>query len=331
MRAIASGGWRRLRHASEPRRELIEYIAADIVNNCNLRCPFCLVDYSQVRRTDLMDEATFRALISLAPAVPRGGFWLSCLHEPTLHPRLVEYLSWIPEPHREKFWFTTNLARPLSDTELEAIATSGLHHINVSLDSFNAELFAILRKHGRVAVFRDNLEKLVARCRLSPNAPMIRYITMAFRSNLHEIPDLVRWMNESGLAAQIEIRYTYNTSNIAEEFKREQFLGPDGWAALKASLEALPYTNYVVVTPPDDYLDQHNLPANFFETMNVTVTSPTVFEPPLKLRARSDGRILLSGAEDVLVMNLTEQADPLRHLEDLCSRGRATDRHPVTT
>ena len=100
---VGSGRLRRVRHLWSP-PPLIEYIAADVVNNCNLRCPFCLVDYDQVKHTQRMDERTFRALIRLAPAVPRRGFWLSCLHEPTLHPRLAEYLSWISVEQRRKFW-----------------------------------------------------------------------------------------------------------------------------------------------------------------------------------------------------------------------------------
>ena len=150
---------------------VFEYIAADIVNNCNLRCPFCLVDYDQVRKTELMDEPTFRALLRLAPAVPEAGFWLSCLHEPTLHPRLAEYLGWIPVEQRRKFWFTTNLARPLPDSLIEAIARSGIHHVNVSLDTFDEPLFAILRKHGRLSVFRNNLERLIEQLRRTPGAP----------------------------------------------------------------------------------------------------------------------------------------------------------------
>jgi len=66
----------------------LKFIAADIVNNCNLRCPLCLVDYSSVTKTDLMSEETFVGLPTLIRSVPEGGFWLSCLHEPTLHPRL---------------------------------------------------------------------------------------------------------------------------------------------------------------------------------------------------------------------------------------------------
>jgi hypothetical protein len=66
----------------------LKFIAADIVNNCNLRCPLCLVDYSSVTKTDLMSEETFVGLPTLIRSVPEGGFWLFCLHELTLHPRL---------------------------------------------------------------------------------------------------------------------------------------------------------------------------------------------------------------------------------------------------
>ncbi len=302
---------------------LIDYVAADIVNNCNLRCPFCLVDYAQVHNTQLMDERTFKALVRLAPVVREGGFWLSCLHEPTLHPRLAEYLSWIPADQRQKFWFTTNLARPLPDPLIAALAQSGLHHINVSLDTFDEGLFAILRKHGRVAVFRNNLERLVEQCRRTPGAPKLRYITMAFRSNREEIPDLVRWMNESGLAWEIEVRYTFNTLNIEEDFRREQFLNVDDWDALRVRLEALSYDNCVIGLPPADYekADQE-LPANWFDTYkapnNAPLPAPS-FNAPLQLRARPDGRLHLSGQEHLFSVNVANLEDPVRYFEALCA------------
>ena len=59
----------------------ISHIALDITDNCNLRCPFCVVDYADVRRTNLMSEATFRSALRLIPYVTAGNFWLSCLHE----------------------------------------------------------------------------------------------------------------------------------------------------------------------------------------------------------------------------------------------------------
>jgi MoaA/NifB/PqqE/SkfB family radical SAM enzyme len=302
---------------------LIEYIAADIVNNCNLRCPFCLVDYDQVKNTQLMDERTFKALVRLAPVVPEGGFWLSCLHEPTLHPRLTEYLSWIPVEERRKFWFTTNLTRPLPDAMIEALAQSGLHHVNVSLDTFDEPLFAILRKHGRLPVFRHNLDRLIAQCRRTPGAPALRYITMAFRSNREEIPTLVQWMNESGTAWQIEIRYTFNTWNIPEDFRREQYLRDGEWEVLRAQLDALPYENYVLGVPPPDYdKEDPTLSANWFETYKTPPNAPVgtlTIKAPLQLRARPDGRLLLMGQEHLFTANVVDLADPIGYFEELCA------------
>jgi len=319
---------RRASRALRPRTDevpaptpLFEYIAADLVNNCNLRCPFCLVDYDRVKTTELMNEATFRALLRLAPAVPEAGFWLSCLHEPTLHPKLAEYLAMIPVDQRRKFWFTTNLARPLPDALIDAIAGSGLHHINVSLDTFDAQLFAILRKHGRVHVFRNNLERLVERLAATPDAPALRYITMAFRSNLHEIPGLVRWMHESGRAFETEVRYTFNTGNIAADFRRDQFLGPEDWAVLRLALDELRVPNCVLVEPPPGYFDQIEpyQPANWFDTYVPPADNPppaAVFKAPLKLRARADGRLHLSGEEHVFCVNVSTLPDPIQYFQD---------------
>src|ERR1700675_1956069 len=94
---------------------LIRYIAADIVNNCNLRCPFCLVDYSLVDHTELMSVETFQKILSLVAGAGDEGFWMSCLHEPTMHPQLNDFLALIPQNARKKTWFTTNLTRPLTE------------------------------------------------------------------------------------------------------------------------------------------------------------------------------------------------------------------------
>jgi MoaA/NifB/PqqE/SkfB family radical SAM enzyme len=279
------------------------------------------VDYDQVKSTNLMTEETFRALIRLAPAVPEGQFWLSCLHEPTLHPRLGDFITIIPREQRSKFWFTTNLTRPLPDSLVDTIARSGLHHINVSFDSATDDVFAMLRKHGRLKMFRQNLDRVVDAFKRTPGAPLIRYITMAYRSNMLEIPDMVRWMNESGLAHDIEIRYTFNTSNIAEEFRREQFLRPEEWNALEDSLHALPYANYVLAKPPGNYGDEDPyLPANWFENVPPTAPPHKSFKRPLALRVRPDGRIHLSGAEHLFAVKVGEIDDPIAFFTDITSR-----------
>jgi len=321
---IRSGARRVHAHLFPPKPLVFEYIAADIVNNCNLRCPFCLVDYGQVKNTNLMSEETFKALIRLAPAVPTAGFWLSCLHEPTLHPKLGEFIQLIPQDQRHKFWFTTNLTRPLPDELITTIAQSGLHHINVSYDSFDEEVFAMLRKHGRLKMFRQNLDRVLTAFAQERNPPFIRYITMAYRSNMAEIPDMVTWMNESGRALEVEIRYTFNTANIAEEFRREQFLEKDEWLALKARLDALPYKNVSLTMPPDDYnREDPYVPANWFETVPPTPPPHKAFKRPMRVRVRPDGRIHLSGSENVFAVKVGELRNPIAFFESITSEYEA--------
>jgi MoaA/NifB/PqqE/SkfB family radical SAM enzyme len=327
IRGLLSLGQARLRRASARLRRrvsVIEYIAADIVNNCNLRCPFCLVDYDQVKSTNLMSEDTFRSLIRLAPVVPEAGFWLSCLHEPTLHPHLREFIEMIPRAQRRKFWFTTNLTRPLPDTLVSVLARSGLHHLNISCDTFDADLFAVLRKHGRLKAFRENLDRLISEFRRTPGAPRIRYITMAYRSNLTEIPNLVRWMNEKGNALEIEIRYTFNTANIAETFRNAEFLRPHEWLSLRDELRRLPYGNYLLSMPPSNYATEAPyVPANWFDAVPVTSPPHSAFRRPLQLRARPDGRLHLSGAEDLFAVQVNDLDDPISFFHGI------TEGHPV--
>jgi molybdenum cofactor biosynthesis enzyme MoaA len=321
---IRSGARRVHARLFPPKPLVFEYIAADIVNNCNLRCPFCLVDYGQVKNTNLMSEETFKALIRLAPAVPTAGFWLSCLHEPTLHPRLGEFIKLIPLDQRHKFWFTTNLTRPLPDELIETIAGSGLHHINVSYDSFDEEVFAMLRKHGRLKMFRQNLDRVLAAFSRVRNPPFIRYITMAYRSNVAEIPSMVTWMNDSGNAMEVEIRYTFNTANISEDFRREQFLEKDEWLALKARLDALPYKNVSLSMPPDDYnREDPYVPANWFETVPPTPPPHKAFKRPMQVRVRPDGRIHLSGSENVFAVKVGELKNPIAFFESITSEYEA--------
>ena len=135
---VAAGlGDQKLERASFARDEYqpIMFIAGDIVDNCNLRCPFCLYDYSGVNATHLMSEETIEAALRFLPFVTDGNFWFSCLHEPTLHPKLVSFLEKVPQNYRRKIFYTTNLAKRMPASYYEWLANSALHHINVSIES----------------------------------------------------------------------------------------------------------------------------------------------------------------------------------------------------
>jgi MoaA/NifB/PqqE/SkfB family radical SAM enzyme len=291
------------------------FVAADIVNNCNLRCPFCLVDYSAVTKTELMTEETFLSLIRLAPTVRDGHFYLSCLNEPTLHPHLNRFLGLVPPEARRKMFFTTNLARPLKEADFEAWAASGLHHINISLDTLDAARFGVLRRFGRLDVFMRNLEALSAAFRRTPHAPKLRYITMAFKSNFDEIATIVRRSREEWIASANEIRYTFNVSHITDEFRAREYLTREDWPRLTQLLQQTGYPveisyppeeNYEKIEPAQNYYDQ---PGGKAERILIT--------KPMGLRVRPDGTVLVNGAEDGFRVNINSLDNPARFFRAL--------------
>jgi hypothetical protein len=230
--------------------ELLSHAAVDIVNNCNLRCPFCLFDYSETRSTRFMSTETFDSAIRLLPLVPDGGFWLSCLHEPSLHPDFLALIARVPLQYRRKLMFTTNIAKRADDAYFRALAESGVFHINISIESRTPALYEKFRKGARFAIFQENWDRLIAAWRAAAAPPHLRYIIMAYRSNLAEIPSLVRYLREERLAWHVEVRYTYDEPHIAPAFREQEFLGDADWAWLRRELGHYP-ANEVSVLAPD--------------------------------------------------------------------------------
>ena len=293
-------------------------MAADLVNNCNLRCPFCLVDYSGVTHTETMTEDTFRRILGLLSALPVQGLWLSCLHEPTLHPRLDDFIEMIPAEHRNKAWFTTNLARPLPDETFRRWARSGLHHINVSLDTLDEALYAVLRRFGRYRVFQGNLDRMAAVFASERAAPRLRFITVVFRSNLGEIERIVEHSAKRWLSSENELRYTINASHIEDAFRQAHHLRREDWPLLTERVSRLPFPLKIVYPPDDEYEDRVEMAANYFELRrDLGLPQLARLERPLELRARPNGTIVLVGKEAQFTVNIRDLENPLAFFEEI--------------
>jgi MoaA/NifB/PqqE/SkfB family radical SAM enzyme len=225
------------------------YAALDIVDNCNLRCPFCLFDYGRTKSTHFMSEPVFEAALRLLPLLPAGGFWLSCLHEPSLHPGFLALLARVPPAYRDRLMFTTNIAKRADAAYFRALAESGVFFINISIESRTASLYEKFRKGARFAIFEQNWERLIAAWREAAAPPRLRYIIMAYRSNLAEIPSLVRYLRAERLAWQVEIRHTYEQTHIDPEFRATEFLEMADWAWLGEALGDYPADEVMVIKP----------------------------------------------------------------------------------
>jgi len=83
--------------------------------------------------------------------------------------------------YRSKIFFTTNLARRQPDSYFEFLSTSGIHHISVSVDSFDKAIYEKMRKGAHHEMFLENLDRLTSAFAKALNPPKLRFVTLASR------------------------------------------------------------------------------------------------------------------------------------------------------
>jgi len=227
------------------------YIIMDVVDNCNLRCPFCIYDYSKTFKTNMMTQETFDAVVRLAGKVTVGNFWFSCLHEPTLHPRFMDYIEQVPGQYRDRIFFTSNLAKRMPETFFNRLAASGVHHVNVSIESRDPAVYERMRKGARHRIFQENWDRLVKAFKDASAPPMLRYISLAYKSNLRELPDLVEHLLNERAGVQIEIRATYDFWHIGQTFRQSEYLDQAEWQWLRDRLAGFSKEQLALELPRD--------------------------------------------------------------------------------
>jgi hypothetical protein len=227
----------------------IQYIIMDIVDNCNLRCPFCLVDYSGTHTTNMMSEATFDAALRFAPYVTEGNFWFSCLHEPTLHPRLMAFIDKVPRAYRSKLFYTTNLAKRMPVAYFEALADSGMHHVNISIESLDPPIYEKMRKGARFPIFKENWDRLVDAFGRGSAVPKLRYISLAYKSTFRQLPELIDYLLRERRGSIVEVRDTYDEPHIPRAFRQAEYMGRDEWLWLRDQLAHYTAEQVMLVLP----------------------------------------------------------------------------------
>lgn len=291
-------------------------VAGDIVDNCNLRCPFCVTDYALTKGTKAMPIETFKKALPLLELVPDGMFWLSCMHEATVHPDFLSFVDLIPQHLRRKVSFTTNLCRKMSDDYLRQLAGSNLQAFRISIDSMDAETFGRLRKGGRLEVFLDNLKRLSGFMKEESSVTEIHFVTMAFKENVEEIEDVIRECRSIIQPARHEVRFMFYVPH-ASEWGADRILEMSQWSSLKKKVLSKDDLGDVNFYDPEP--DTHQ---KFSERTGLADYSPPVavfgglstpesYRPvdprevglklkdePLRLRLRWDGLLMMETVEE---------------------------------
>jgi hypothetical protein len=111
-------------------------------------------------------------------------------------------------------------------------------------------LFERMRKGARHRIFMANWEALLDAFGRAPAPPRLRYIAMAYKSNLRELPDLVAHLLTRRRASQVEVRYTFDVPHIPADFKQAEFLDADDWTWLRDQLSHYRPEQVQLVLPP---------------------------------------------------------------------------------
>ena len=254
----------------------------DITSNCNLRCKFCSNDWANIKHGNInMNYGTFKKLTELMPLATDGEFFLSCRYEPTIHPNFIELIEMIPKELKPKTILTTNLAKKMSIETIERLADSNLGYINISLDTFNCKLLENIRPNINYDNFDWNINNIFEIFDNNENAPKLRYITMVFKQNLCEIPNIIMYCATEFLATRHELRLPFKFSKLYGDkaWWDNSLVTQKEWESLKEQLADSPYS--VEFFNPDDEAIDFGIPdqpiknyLTFFINSDGTVLSP---------------------------------------------------------
>jgi len=209
----------------------------EVAARCNLRCEMCpiIVDpryQPGSGRAGLLAPELFERLAPVFSTLTR--VYLFGLGEPVLHPDLVPFTRRLAEAGVE-VWITTN-ATLIDDAMAEALASSGLARISVSIDGATPATYERIRKRGKFTDVVRGLKALAA-ARNRHGKPLIYMSLVGMASNLAELPDLVDLCAEiGGDGVFVEGLYPYEHP-VIQDFVRREHLGHLGVARVTELVE----------------------------------------------------------------------------------------------
>lgn len=183
---------------SYPRRLVFE-----LTNACNLNCVMCGRNAANFKPTvfDMDVFRSFEPIMDYVEEVTLMGWG-----EPTIHPHFNEMLE-IINRHSARKYFCTNgmnlkkIKNAIFDYNVDVFA--------VSLDGATDETNGRIRRGSKIDVIKEDLKDIVRiKKERGLKYPWINFVFCAMRSNIKELPDLVRLAAEIGID---EVKVVYLT------------------------------------------------------------------------------------------------------------------------
>lgn len=198
---------------SYPRRLVFE-----LTNACNLNCIMCGRNAADFKPT-VFDMDVFRSFEPLMDTVEEVT--LMGWGEPTIHPNFIEMLE-IINKHSARKYFCSNgmnlkkIKNAIFDYNVDVFA--------VSLDGATDETNSRIRRGSKIDQITEDLKDIVRiKKERGLKYPWINFVFCAMRSNIRELPDLVRLAAEIGIE---EVKVVYLTV-FGEDLMNESLWGQE--------------------------------------------------------------------------------------------------------
>jgi len=183
---------------------------------CNLGCPACPSGLKEFTRpTGKLDLAKHENWLQ---QVSRETFYINYYFqgEPFLHP---QFLDLIKAAKKQRIYTATSTnAHFIDEKKAEAIISSGLDRLIISIDGLTQETYSSYRVHGQLNKVIEAAKHLVAaKKKLNRPNPFLIFQFLVVKANEHEIDDLQALAREIGIdevrfkTAQV---YDYENGNV---------------------------------------------------------------------------------------------------------------------
>ena len=198
---------------SYPRRLVLE-----LTNACNLNCVMCGRNAANFKPT-VFDMDVFRSFEPIMDTIEEVT--LMGWGEPTIHPHFNEMLK-IIDKHSARKYFCSN------GMNLEKIKDAIFdYHVDVfavSLDGATDETNSRIRRGSKIEQITEDLKDIVhIKKERGLKYPWINFVFCAMRSNIKELPDLVRLAAKIGIE---EVKVVYLTV-FGEDLMNESLWGQE--------------------------------------------------------------------------------------------------------
>ena len=175
----------------------------ELTNACNLNCVMCGRNAANFKPTvfDMDVFKSFEPLMDTVEEVTLMGWG-----EPTIHPHFNEMLQIINQHSARKYFCTNGMnLKKIKD----AIFDYKVDVFAVSLDGATDETNARIRRGSKIDVITEDLKDIVRiKKERGLRYPWINFVFCAMKSNIHELPDLVRLADDIGIE---EVKVVYLT------------------------------------------------------------------------------------------------------------------------